>query len=406
MMDRMTGRPRGFAFVSMSTPEEAQRAIDGMNGTSFGGRNITVNIARPKEERSPDGPRGGGLASRGYRGQHAVDRCPAVLGRDECGRAGPVRSARRNHCEGGGSMGLTAIDERPVVFDCQGQELLGIVARPASGHAHRVGVVVVVGGPQYRAGSHRHFTLMCRQLASRGVATLRFDYRGSGDSAGPPLLGVEGAEADIRAATDALMSAVPELGGVALWGLCGAASASALYAPEDERVRGLVMLNPWVRTEEGLAKTRLRHYYLERLVNRDFWHRMARGEVAVTSSLRALGGNLRSAIGLGSRSAAGAEERAREGRQLHRADSTGTLPERMLDSLEHSSVPVLVILSGESDLTANEFRGLVGSSAGWQRWLAHSQVQRHDIAQSNHTFARADWRDKVTALTARWVLEH
>jgi RNA recognition motif-containing protein len=56
MMDRMTGRSRGFAFVTMSTPEEAQKAIEAMNGSSLGDRALTVNIARPKEER----PRGGG----------------------------------------------------------------------------------------------------------------------------------------------------------------------------------------------------------------------------------------------------------------------------------------------------------------------------------------------------------
>ena len=66
----------------------------------------------------------------------------------------------------------------------------------------------------------------------------------------------------------------------------------------------------------------------------------------------------------------------------------------------------LLILSGQSDLTANEFRGLVNSSVPWQRWLASSRAQRHDIEQSNHTFARADWRDRVTELTARWVLDH
>jgi cold-inducible RNA-binding protein len=62
MVDRMSGRSRGFAFVTMSTPEEAQKAIEAMNGASLGGRNLTVNIARPKEERPPGG--GGGRGER------------------------------------------------------------------------------------------------------------------------------------------------------------------------------------------------------------------------------------------------------------------------------------------------------------------------------------------------------
>src|SRR5215470_19982628 len=61
--DRMTGRPRGFAFVTMSTPEEAQKAIDGLNGKELGGRSLTVNVARPREERS-----GGGGGRREYGG--------------------------------------------------------------------------------------------------------------------------------------------------------------------------------------------------------------------------------------------------------------------------------------------------------------------------------------------------
>jgi len=56
MMDRMTNRPRGFGFVTMSTPEEAQKAIEGMNGKDMDGRALTVNVARPREER----PAGGG----------------------------------------------------------------------------------------------------------------------------------------------------------------------------------------------------------------------------------------------------------------------------------------------------------------------------------------------------------
>jgi cold-inducible RNA-binding protein len=59
MTDRSTGRPRGFAFVTMSSPEEAQKAVDAMNGATLDGRNLTVNEARPKEERTGGGFRGG-----------------------------------------------------------------------------------------------------------------------------------------------------------------------------------------------------------------------------------------------------------------------------------------------------------------------------------------------------------
>jgi cold-inducible RNA-binding protein len=57
--DRMSGKPRGFAFVTMASPEEAQKAIDALNGASLDGRNLTVNIARPREEGG-----GGGRDSR------------------------------------------------------------------------------------------------------------------------------------------------------------------------------------------------------------------------------------------------------------------------------------------------------------------------------------------------------
>jgi RNA recognition motif-containing protein len=59
MMDRATGRARGFGFVTMSTAEEAQKAIEGMNGKSIDGRALTVNLAKPREERSGGGGGGG-----------------------------------------------------------------------------------------------------------------------------------------------------------------------------------------------------------------------------------------------------------------------------------------------------------------------------------------------------------
>jgi RNA recognition motif-containing protein len=64
-MDRVSGRPRGFAFVTMGTPEEMQAAINGLNGQDFGGRKLGINEARPKEERPGGFGGGGGGGGRG-----------------------------------------------------------------------------------------------------------------------------------------------------------------------------------------------------------------------------------------------------------------------------------------------------------------------------------------------------
>jgi RNA recognition motif-containing protein len=68
MRDMATGRARGFAFVEMATDDDAQKAIDKFHNYSFGGRNLTVNEARPRPERSGGGGFGGGRGGGGYDG--------------------------------------------------------------------------------------------------------------------------------------------------------------------------------------------------------------------------------------------------------------------------------------------------------------------------------------------------
>jgi RNA recognition motif-containing protein len=69
MMDRMSNRPRGFGFVTMSTSEEAQKAIEALNGRELDGRALTVNVARPREERTGGGGGGGGRREYGGGGR-------------------------------------------------------------------------------------------------------------------------------------------------------------------------------------------------------------------------------------------------------------------------------------------------------------------------------------------------
>lgn len=138
--------------------------------------------------------------------------------------------------------------QRVVQFTCQGNSLIGILDLPERPLAR--GVLVVTSGPQYRIGHHRHFTLLARVLAGRGIPVLRFDHRGMGDSEGEART-IDALAEDIDAATRAFFAQVPELSEVVLWGLGDAAMAALRYAQADVRVAGVVLLNPWVAPRDG-----------------------------------------------------------------------------------------------------------------------------------------------------------
>jgi len=278
-------------------------------------------------------------------------------------------------------------DETVVEFDCEGEALLGILSkteRPA-----RRGVLIVVGGPQYRVGSHRQFALLARRLARGGVPALRFDYRGMGDSTGEART-FERVGADIRCAIDRFFAASPGLEEVVIWGLCDAASAAMMYAPGDARVKGLVLLNPWVRSEQGLARVHLKHYYLARLLQPALWRKMIRGEFGFREAGAGLLGAISDALG---RRRAGAGESAR---------GEAKFQDRMEEGLRSFRGKVLLILSG-NDLTAQEFKDRVAGSSSWARLLEAERVTRHDLPEANHTFARRDWRDQVERWTETWI---
>jgi len=284
----------------------------------------------------------------------------------------------------------TAFTERAVQFACHRSVLCGIASIPQQAASR--GVVIVVGGPQYRAGSHRQFTLLARHLATQGVPTLRFDYRGMGDSAGSPRT-FEDIDDDLRCAIDQFVAEVPDLKEIVLWGLCDAASAALFYAHQDSRVTGLVLLNPWVRTEEGLAKATLKHYYIARLFERELWNKILRGRFDYRATVSSMAGLLRNVF---FRKENSADE------SMGTVPAAASLPDRMYQGFNRFKGKVLVILSG-NDLTGQEFADLIQHSGKWQKMIGTSQVQRHDLPGANHTFSRRKWRDQVADWTGKWV---
>ena len=269
-------------------------------------------------------------------------------------------------------------EQRALAFDCAGDCLYGVLELPAA--PHKRGVLVVVGGPQYRAGSHRQFTLLARSLAAQGIAAMRFDYRGMGDSEGA-MRDFEAVDDDLRAAIDTFFAEVPQLEEVVLWGLCDAASAIALYAAKDARVAGLALLNPWVRTESGEAKATLKHYYRARLLDPGLWKKIA----TLNFDYRAAAASFQRLLG----SAAKAVPR-------------GALPDRMHDGLERFQGRLLIILSG-ADLTAQEFSDLARGSPAWATLLGAPRVTSKALPGADHTCSRRAWHEQVTHWTAEWL---
>ena len=269
--------------------------------------------------------------------------------------------------------------ETAITFRCGGARLLGILHQPAD--PGTCGVVVVVGAPQYRVGSHRQYLLLARDLADQGFPVLRFDYRGMGDSDGD-FAGFEAVDDDIRAAVDALYHHVPELERVALWGLCDGASAICFFAAKDSRVKDVVLINPWVRTEESLARAEIGGYYAARLLSKAFWRRLLSGKIDVLRSAADLLRKLKVAL------AGGASDAA----------APASLPQRVATSLRAFGGRTLLILSGR-DLTAQEFEGAVLGDKAMAAWSRRPEVSIKRLEGANHTYSKGNWRRTVHAWT-------
>ena len=284
---------------------------------------------------------------------------------------------------------VAAAQEVPLTISCGDATVIGIL-HDANRDARR-GIVIVVGGPQVRTGSHRQFVMMARGWARAGVPVLRFDCRGKGDSSGE-FIDFEHLDDDIAAAIDTLVERCPGLEEVFLWGLCDGASAVLMYAWRDPRVSGVAIVNPWVRTGDGIARTYLKHYYARKFLQPEFWKKLLGGGVNVGASLASLFAMLRSAGG-GERGSGETDPSIPD--QL-------PFPDRMASGLERFSGRVLIILSG-NDLTAKEFIDCVARSSNWRRLIGADNVSRHDLAAADHTFSRRIWRDRVAEWTLEWL---
>lgn len=274
--------------------------------------------------------------------------------------------------------------EQAFTFTCEGDRLVGILHEP-EGTPTPHGLLILVGGPQYRIGAHRQYVHLARAAARAGIPAMRFDWRGVGDSEGN-YPGFEHVQPDIDAAIAEFRRRRPDLKGVVLWGLCEGASAILLGGVDNPFVSGAAIVNPWVRTETGEAQAYLKHYYGSRFRNPENWKRILRGEINLARSAAAILGLVRRAI-------KGKKPAARDDRPY---------PCRMADGLRRYGGATLLLMSAR-DLVAREFDDQAKSAPEWQGLLSRPGVTRVDVPETDHTFSSARWRQAAADATIRFV---
>ncbi|MFB9243438.1 hydrolase 1, exosortase A system-associated [Massilia antarctica] len=259
--------------------------------------------------------------------------------------------------------------QRAVQFNCGGDSLIGILDLPERPLTR--GVLVVTSAPQYRIGDHRHFTLLARLMAARGIPVLRFDHRGMGDSEGEARP-IDALGEDIQAAMRAFFAQMPGMQDVVLWGFGDAATAAVLYAHADTRVSGVVLLNPWMQAPGSAPRADGLPQLLARLGEVDFWKRVASDSRGGPDGVAALRQDMRAAAG----------------------DAGLPLPRRVLASLSGFDGAALVILGGDE--------------AGAQH--VDALLKRHgvrckcvSVGGAERSFASRAWRDAVAEISANWI---
>ena len=271
--------------------------------------------------------------------------------------------------------------EQAIVYSVEGDSCLAI---HHAGKFHvTTGVVLVVGGRQYRAGAHRQFVLLARALASAGFHVLRFDIRGMGDSAGD-IRSYADTQEDICSAVHLLKQQAPKIERVVLWGLCDGATAAMLNVDRLPEVHGVVLVNPWVTTEVGFAKAQMKHYYQKRFLHADFWKKMLSGKLDFKASISSLVKTCLLAFNLSKPDEEVIDE----------------LPKSVFESLAAFKGLVCVVVS-QSDLTAMEF------SEAFDTWRASKNTMLSNLStryvDADHTFSSKAQHEKLIAITLEFV---
>ena len=211
---------------------------------------------------------------------------------------------------------------------------------------------------------------------------MRFDMPGQGDSPGE-MVPFDQTAAHIAITVEMLVHATG-IQNVVLWGLCDGASAALIYLQKtrDSRILGLVLLNPWIRSETSLARTHIKHYYRERIFEISFWRKFFQGKIGFKAlhgffdSLRKMRQPLYSAP-------ASLQHSMAQGWSLHKG--------------------AILLLLSENDLTAQEFKEYTEKDSIWRETIQEKPAIQHILKKADHTCSQSEFHDEMVKHTCDFL---
>jgi uncharacterized protein len=259
---------------------------------------------------------------------------------------------------------------------------IAILSQPANTAPSGTCVMMLSGGLQARTGAHRMFTILARALASGGHSAVRFDWPGLGDADGSEMP-FEQLAPMLPQIQQQCMAGMQGTDRIVWLGLCDGASVALMHLASQTTTApdALILLNPWVRSEQSQAQTVVRHYYWQRLRQASFWRKLLSGRVgldAVRSACRLLKVSRQSAL-----------------------PPTG-FQQQMAKGWKSFGRPLWLVVA-DQDLTGLEFLTHAGSDPAWTGALGAPGVVVSTIAGADHTLSGPQDMPEFIRLMTAWL---
>jgi exosortase A-associated hydrolase 1 len=277
--------------------------------------------------------------------------------------------------------------EQPVKFKCNNKWLYGILHIPEENSNPSYVVLLITGGPQVRTGAHRLYVQLSRFLCEHNWSSMRFDYEGMGDSEGD-FVGFRHAEASITSAIDFLHDRFANKPSIILWSLCDGATASILYgAKHPEYITRMILCNPLVITQDGLARSTIKHYYIKKIFSKEFYRNIFQFNINIFESFLSLIKVFEYAYF--------------KKRPKCNHIKEDNLPQLVIESLNSFSKPIRIILS-TNDIVASNFQDELKQNYKYlKKEFKTNKLVNYFIPNADHTFVDPELKLDLFRITLK-----